>query len=128
MVAHWRDRLILAAPAMGLAFLMTVSPGSVGMTICPFALFTGTACPGCGMTRACAALLKGDFTTAMNLHPLAPLIALQLIVAWVWYVLRRSGRVPPMQMRTVNVILIATGVALVSVWVVRLVSGTLPPV
>lgn len=128
MVAHWRDRLILAAPALGFVFLMAVSPGVVGPTICPFALFTGTACPGCGMTRAGAALLRGDFTTAMTLHPVAPLIAVELIAGWVWYVLRRSGKVPPLQTRTVNVILIATGVVLLAVWAFRLSNGTLPPV
>lgn len=128
MTTQWRDRLTIAAPALGALFLMTVSPGQVGPTMCPFALFTGTACPGCGMTRAGAALLRGDFATAMTLHPLAPLIAVELIAGWIWFLMRRSGRVSALQTRTINAILIATGFLLVTLWVTRLVSGTFPPV
>lgn len=128
MAALWRDRLILTAPALGVALLMTVSPSAVGPTFCPFALFTGTACPGCGMTRAGSALLRGDLQTAMTLHPLVLLITFQLAAGWVWYLLRRSGRVQPVSNRALNLFLIVTGVALLAVWFVRLTSGTLPPV
>lgn len=128
MTAAWRDRLILAAPLLGLAVLIVVSPTDDGPTICPFALCTGTACPGCGMTRAASALVRGDFANALTLHPLVPLIALQLAGGWGWYLLRRSGRAQPLSNRALNVILIATGLALLAVWATRLLSGTLPPV
>jgi len=128
MTATWRNRVILAAPVLALGVLLAVSPTSEGPTICPFALCTGTACPGCGMTRAASALLRGDFDVAMALHPLMPLIALQLAGGWVWYLLRRSGRVQAMSTRTLNAVLIVTGLALLAVWVSRLVGGTLPPV
>jgi hypothetical protein len=32
-------------------------------------------CPGCGMTRATLALLRGDLALALALHPLSPVIA-----------------------------------------------------
>jgi hypothetical protein len=128
MTAVWRDRLILAAPLLGLSILMVVSPASEGPTLCPFALCTGTACPGCGMTRAASALIRGDFDAAMTLHPLVPLVALQLAIGWVWYLLTRTGRTQPLSSRTVNAILIGTGLVLLGVWVTRLLSGTLPPV
>ena len=41
---------------------------------CPTALFFGVPCPGCGLTRATLALLQGDFTTALHLHPLVPVL------------------------------------------------------
>jgi len=43
--------------------------------LCPMAGLLGVPCPGCGLTRATFALLHGDFRRALELHPLAPLIA-----------------------------------------------------
>lgn len=128
MTATWRDRIILAAPLFGIGLLLAVSPDSEGPTFCPFALCTGTACPGCGMTRAGSALLRGDVSGALTLHPLVFLIGLQLAVGWGYYVLRRSGRARPLSTRTLNATLIATVLALVIVWAIRLLTGTLPPV
>ena len=128
MNAAWRDRLILAAPLLGLSILIVVSPTSEGPTFCPFALCTGTACPGCGMTRAASALIRGDIDAAMVLHPLVPLVALQSAIGWGWDLLRRTGRAQPLNSGTVNAMLIGTGLVLLAVWVTRLLSGTLPPV
>jgi uncharacterized protein DUF2752 len=41
---------------------------------CPIAEVFGLPCPGCGLTRAASALLKGDFPGAMRLQPLSPLV------------------------------------------------------
>lgn len=38
-------------------------------TLCPSVLLTGFPCPGCGMTRAMFALMRGDFALAWSLHP-----------------------------------------------------------
>lgn len=80
------------------------------------------------MTRAVSWLVRGDFSAAMTYHPLVPLVAVQLAGGWVWFLLRKSGRVQPMSNRMLNVVLIMTAVALVAVWVARLALGTLPPV
>jgi hypothetical protein len=37
-----------------------------GPVICPFRLITGCECPGCGISRAVAHALHGDFSSAMN--------------------------------------------------------------
>jgi hypothetical protein len=37
---------------------------------CPFRLFFGIPCPGCGMTRAFFAFFRGDFSGMMQAHPL----------------------------------------------------------
>lgn len=37
---------------------------------CPFKLFLGIPCPGCGMTRALFAAMRLDFAGAFNYHPM----------------------------------------------------------
>ncbi len=128
MTRAWRDRLVLAAPLAMVGLLAAIRPGDDGVTVCPFALLTGMACPGCGMTRAASYLVRGDFSNALTYHPLVPLIALLSVGGWAWFLLRRSGRVEPLPTRWVNAALIVTGIMLLGVWAARLLSGTLPPV
>lgn len=128
MSTVWRDRLVFIAPVAALFGLALITPSEDGLTICPFALCTGTACPGCGMTRAASTLIRGDLSGALTYHPLIPLILAQLVVGWFWFVLQRIGLVRPAGNRTITIALAVTALALVSVWVGRLLSGTLPPV
>ena len=66
-------RLFLVA-VMGLG-LMTrcagVAPGEIHLVPCPVYTVTGIECPGCGMTRACAAISQGQLDQAWQYHPLA---------------------------------------------------------
>lgn len=126
--ATWRDRLYLAAPFAAVALLAVFTPSDDGPTVCAFALCTGTACPGCGMTRAASYLVRGDFGSAFTYHPLVLLVAFQVAAGWVWYVLRRSGRVGPMSQKMLSIALIGTAVAFLAVWAVRFIAGSLPPV
>lgn len=128
MSAVWRTRALYAAPFIAALFLMIWAPSEDGPTVCPFALATGTACPGCGMTRAVGFLARGNLSAALTYHPLAMLVAIQGIAGWAWLMLRRSNRVKPMPTRIVNAILIGTAVSLLAVWGLRAVAGTLPPV
>lgn len=41
---------------------------------CPFHAASGLPCPGCGMTRALAALASFELREALVLHPLAPAV------------------------------------------------------
>ena len=123
-----RDRLVLFSPLALIGVLALVPIVEDGPTICPFALTTGIACPGCGMTRAAAQLFRGDFGAAMTLHPLVPAIALLGLGGWIWFWLRRTGRAQPMSSRVLNGILISTLIALVAVWIARLAMGGLPDV
>jgi hypothetical protein len=43
--------------------------------VCPMAAITHHPCPGCGLTRATVALLRGHLGEAVRLHPLAPLVS-----------------------------------------------------
>ena len=42
--------------------------------LCVLRLFTGLPCPGCGLTRASAALLRGDLSASLHYHPLLGLV------------------------------------------------------
>jgi hypothetical protein len=127
MTSTWRERALLGGPFAAVLLLVLLQPGTTP-TLCPFALITGTACPGCGMTRAVSHLFRGEIAEAILMHPLAPLIVAEVTVTWGWFVLRRLGLVRPLPSRVAPLILVVTGMALVVVWVIRLVSGTLPPV
>jgi len=41
---------------------------------CPIKSITGISCPGCGMTRACICVVKGDFAKALEYHPMVVLM------------------------------------------------------
>ena len=127
-ITGWRHRLILIAPFVAITGLIVLSPSDDGPTVCPFALCTGMACPGCGLSRAASSLIRGDFGTAFTYHPLIPIIALQLMGAWVYYLLRRRGTVKPLSTRWLSVGLLATAIGLFGVWVLRILTGSLPPV
>ncbi|MFZ0014543.1 MAG: DUF2752 domain-containing protein [Acidimicrobiia bacterium] len=128
MSTAWRDRLIFVGPIMGAIGLALFARGEDGPTVCPFALCTGMACPGCGLTRAAGSLLRGNLGSALDYHPLVPLLAAQIVVGWAWFILVRMGRARPPRPRTVTVILSVTLFALVTVWLLRLSTGSLPPV
>ncbi|MFD0894123.1 DUF2752 domain-containing protein [Luteolibacter ambystomatis] len=67
---------------LGLA--MTLGGAAYGLTAllgwhwfrCPFKSVTGHACPGCGLTRATLAMLRGDWAAMVKFHPLAPVFTL----------------------------------------------------
>ena len=51
---------------------------------CWFRALTGWPCAGCGMGRACLALLLGDWAAAVAWHPLAPPFAGALVLSSIW--------------------------------------------
>ena len=75
---QWR-----VAATLGLPLAMVAAPLLVRFTelrLCVFRSATGLPCPLCGGTRACAALVEGDFLAAMQFNPgLMPLLALALV-------------------------------------------------
>lgn len=77
-----------------LAYCTVISLLGIG---CPIRFLTGISCLGCGMTRACAALLQLDFAAAIQYHPLVfllPVFALLFLFReklgayenWIWSV------------------------------------------
>ncbi len=74
----------------GLAALLLLASQLPGrrpdLVLCPWRRLTGINCPGCGATRGIMALLRGDVSQALTLHPLSPvllaLIVLPTALAW----------------------------------------------
>jgi len=46
---------------------------------CPLKFATGIDCPFCGMTHATVAMGGGDFGTALDYHPLAPVVVFGMV-------------------------------------------------
>ena len=46
---------------------------------CPFKLWTGLDCPGCGLTRALLSVLVLDVGSAFDYHPLFWLIGIEIV-------------------------------------------------
>lgn len=123
-------------PAVLQIVLQAGPAGDPGLVLCPSRRLLGLPCPGCGMTRALAALLRGDLAGAFALHPWAPALAAQLALgwgAWGWSLRGTSGR------RTlgrrgrragpaswIGPALLANLAALAALWLGRLATGTLP--
>ncbi len=75
---QWRSALTLSWP---LALLSAPAVLSLGdLPLCGFRHVTGLPCPLCGGTRACAALVDGNFIAAWQLNPgLMVLLALAAV-------------------------------------------------
>ena len=50
---------------------------AAGLSIweCPLDSVFDLPCPGCGLSRATSALLKGRWLAAIHIHPMAPIVA-----------------------------------------------------
>ena len=62
------------------------------LPICPFRCATGKPCPLCGMTRAFATAMHGDFTAAFRFNPLWPVFAATFVTFAVLLVTDAAGR------------------------------------
>lgn len=83
--------LLLAA---GLAYALWVRATGLALP-CPFRAVTGLLCPGCGITRLCLALLRGDWAGAWRanpaLLPMLPILAALAVRLSVRYVREGSA-------------------------------------
>ncbi len=64
---------IVVVFAAMVAYLVAFSAGAGGWYVCPFNWLTGHSCPGCGMTRATAAFIDGEWPRSFRYHPLGSL-------------------------------------------------------
>ena len=119
-----RDRRV----SLGVAALAAVQVAGVAAGVggwpCPLKGALGIPCPGCGLTRATVALLRGEFAASLGAHAFAPVLLLGLAALAVAAVLpagRReafAGLVGRFERRTkVSYVLAA---ALLLYWSVRL--------
>lgn len=71
-----RDRKLgLAMAGGGLVYLAFTRVGWDVMP-CPSMKVLGLPCPGCGMTRSCLSLLRGDWAESWRLNPFGPVFAI----------------------------------------------------
>lgn len=59
-----------------------------GLTLCPFKLLTGHACPGCGMGHAVVYAMRGRFAESFRFHPLGT----PLLLVWTAYLLLEAAK------------------------------------
>jgi uncharacterized protein DUF2752 len=110
----------------GLAVLhVWVPSGDPSGAICLSRRLFHLPCPGCGMTRAFAHLAKGEWGAALGLHPLAPVVALEMVLGWLLWgaaIFQRPLRLPV----RIETVLVANAAALCALWLGRAATGTLP--
>lgn len=75
-VAQLRSHVLFAGATCACAALLyRYPPGQNDFyPACPIYQLTGLLCPGCGITRALAALVHGDLASAFHSNPLALLL------------------------------------------------------
>ena len=120
-----RSRAVaLALSAMAAAQVALVWAGLPAWP-CPLMHALGVPCPGCGLSRASAALLRGDLAAALSLHAFAPVLPLALVIV-VGAALLPEGRrlallagVERVERRTGVTAVLAAG--LVCYWLARLI-------
>jgi hypothetical protein len=85
---------------------------------CPIAALFGVPCPGCGLTRAAAALLAFDLVRAFGSSPVSPLVLPWAAVAATDALIRFVRGAPPRApgRRPMAVLLLTL---LIGVWVAR---------
>ena len=98
--------LILGALAYVTAFLFGWN--------CPVKWLTGMPCPGCGLSRALAALLRLDFRAALRFHPM--IFVLPPVVLYALF-----GKKPLLGTKTRERVLLWSVIVLdITIWLIRL--------
>jgi hypothetical protein len=111
--------------APGLAWLVAEAASRLGLVLCPFRRITHLPCPGCGMTRALLALLRGDLHSALAVHPLSPFVAVLLGGWWLNNLLVALGRPKAVIVPTPIARLWWVALAITLVWWVARLAGYL---
>lgn len=95
---------------------------ALGIPLCPWASLFHVPCPGCGLTRATLALLRGDFRAAVSLHPLVLVVPLAVVVALALGFADRSPSETPRtgRLRKVGLVfLFAVSLLALGLWILR---------
>lgn len=81
---------------------------------CPIKYLTGVPCPGCGLSRALAALLRLDFRTALRFHPMV--FVLPPVVLYALF-----GKKPLFGSKNLERVLLWSVIVLdIAIWLIRL--------
>ena len=116
----------LSGLAAVVAWLMVRELRWAGDPVCALRSLTGVGCPTCGFTRALIELASGRLVASLAFHPMALPVALQIAAGWaLWGAALVRGR-PVLGQRWIPAIVAANALAFAAIWLVRLVTGTLP--
>ena len=99
--------VIITITVISIAILFTDS-------ICLTKAVTGFPCPGCGLTRANLSFFRGNFSQALNFHPLFLVVDAYLIYI-VIYALKSNTR----ESKTVKILTVIFAVSLLGVFIYR---------
>ncbi len=115
------------AGVAGLAVLHVWHPANdPAASICLTRRLFHLPCPTCGMTRAFALLAKGEWSSALTLHPLAPLLALEMVLGWLAWGVALARQRPLCLPARVDTVALAHVAVLCALWLGRAATGTLP--
>lgn len=110
-IRHLREKLIALAALTGFVLLRLFLRAQ-----CPILFLTGIPCPGCGMTRACLAVLRGDFPAAFAYHGMVWSLPLLLLFFLCDGHLFRQKRINALM-------LFLIGIGFLANWIVKLIAG-----
>ncbi len=125
---RWAFHPIVAIAALAIVALglrMWTPSDDPANTVCFVRRCTGYACPGCGLTRALAYLVRGDFVAMWAMHPLAPLVVVDAVAAVVLMWAIRSNRFT-LKPNHLAIVASVHVVLLIGVWAARSAVGALP--
>jgi hypothetical protein len=108
------------------AYVAANDPAAPGthLPACPFYAMTGLWCPGCGLTRAAHALLRGDIAAAFGFNLFFPLFLGGIVVGWLAWMRQAFGRSPiAWLIKLPQWSVIAAGGAVIAFGVVRNLPG-----
>ena len=109
------------------AFLhLWAPPAGPESSICFSRRVLGIPCPGCGLTRAFAHLAKGEWTAALAAHPLAPLLAAEMLLVWLAWGRAALRNLPLPRPTWFEPAVLAHVAVLCALWLGRLSTGHLP--
>ena len=104
----------------GAVYLYVFEPGRSGFfPPCPFRLFTGLTCPGCGTTRALHEMMHGHILAAFALNPLLFLALPFLVFALLRYSSTAARNLRPPQSVLPAAYIYAIFFVIVGFWVFR---------
>jgi hypothetical protein len=97
---------------------------ALGIPVCPFAVITHHPCPGCGLTRATLALMRGHFTEAARFHPLvfvmAPLVIAGALTSAYSFVTKGTvGFAAALSRRWATRAFVVLCMAMIALWIAR---------
>jgi hypothetical protein len=105
-------------------------PAAYVVSTCVFRRMTGIPCPGCGLTRALYAMVRGEWKELFVLHPLAPFLAFEGVAIWAAWGAWAAGWPLPLKgerlERFAEKLVLFNAALFVLVWGVRLYFHAIP--